>query len=272
MNVAQLLAELQSKTNVTLVILTVALLLCRILPMIVLSPVLGGEVVPTQVKIGLGVTIAVVMFPAVAPRMQYIPVGAVAYVCLMLKELFIGVSLAFVTDAVFQAAHIAGTFVDTMSGASMAQVMVPQLKQNVTLFSSLNLQLAVVLFLTLDGHHVVIQALADSFRTIPLDQYPHFSHGMWPFIDTVIRVSAMMFEVGLAIAAPTFIASFLSDLALGMINRVAPQVQVYFISMQVKPVVVILIALVSIHVLITRMHGEFAHTLAMLKKTLQLLT
>lgn len=272
MNVAQLFAELQSKTNLTLVILTVALLLCRILPLIVLSPVLGGEVVPTQVKIGLGVTLAVVMFPAVAPRMQFIPVGAVAYVCLMLKELFIGVSLAFVTDTVFEAAHMAGTFVDTMSGASMAQVMVPQLKENVTLFSSLNLQLAVVLFLTLNGHHLVIASLADSLKTIPLDGFPHFSAGMWPFVDQILHVFGMMFEVALAIAAPTFIATFLTDLALGMINRVAPQVQVYFISMQIKPIVVIVIALVSIHVLLTRMHDDFAHTLQLLDRALQLLT
>jgi flagellar biosynthetic protein FliR len=272
MNVAQLLQELQGKTNLTLVILTVALLLCRILPLIVLSPVLGGEVVPTQVKIGLGVTMAIVMFPAVAPRMGNIPVGAVAYVCLMLKELFIGVALAFVTDAVFQAAHVAGTFVDTMSGASMAQVMVPQMKENVTLFSSLNMQLAVVLFLTLDGHHLVIGALADSFKTIPLDQFPKFSHGMWPFFDQIMKVFAMMFEVGLAIAAPTFIATFLTDLALGMINRVAPQVQVYFISMQIKPVVVITIALLSLHVLLSRMHGDFSHTMTALKEALRLLT
>lgn len=272
MNVAQIFAELQSKTNLTLVILTVALLMCRILPLIILSPVLGGEVLPTQVKIGLGVMLAVVMFPAVAPRMSHIPVTAAAYVCLLMKELFIGVALAFVTDTVFEAAHMAGTFVDTMSGASMAQVMVPQLKENVTLFSSLNLQLAVVLFLTLDGHHLVISALADSFKDIPLDQYPHFTLGMWPFFDSILRVFGMMFEVAMAIAAPTFIATFLTDLALGMINRVAPQVQVYFISMQIKPVVVIVIALVSLHVLLTRMHDDFAHTLTLLQKTLHLLT
>lgn len=272
MSVAQVFAELQGKTNLTLVILTIALLLCRILPLIVLSPALGGEAVPQQVKIGLGVTVAIVMFPAVAPRMQYIPVGAVAYVCLMLKELFIGIALAFVTDAVFQAAHIAGTFIDTMSGAAMAQVMVPQMKEQVTLFSSLNMQLAIVLFLTLDGHHVVIAALADTFKTIPLDGYPKFSSGMWPFFDEIMKVFSSTFEVGLAIAAPIFIATFLTDLALGMINRVAPQVQVYFISMQIKPVVVILMALVSIHVLLSRMQSDFGHMLAYLKDALRLLT
>ncbi len=89
---------------------------------------------------------------------------------------------------IFEAAQMAGTLIDTMAGTTMAQVMVPQIQQQVSLFSSLKIQLAVVLFLTLNGHHLVIAAFADSLTTIPLDQFPKFSGGMWSFFDLMIRI------------------------------------------------------------------------------------
>lgn len=272
MNVQQLLTELTTKTHLTLVILTVALLLARVLPLIIFSPFLGGETLPSQVKIGLGVTLAVVLYPAVAGRITHIPVTMIPYVMLMLKEVFIGLCMAFVVDLVFEAARVAGTFIDTMTGASIAQVMVPQIKQQATLFASLNFQLAVVYFIVLDGHHIVIRALADSLVALPLDQYPHFSHGFWPLFDLLIRTSQTMLEVGVALSAPAFIASFLTDLTLGVINKVAPQIQVFFISMSIKPMVVLLLMLLALDLMLDRLHLEFGHMLQNLHDVVHLLT
>src|SRR6476661_6333173 len=130
----QVIDGLTEKTNVTLVILTVALLMSRVIPVIILSPFLGGEVVPTEVKIGIGVTLAIVLYPAVSDRITNIPFQAFPFVMLMLKELFIGVCIAFIVNIVFDAAQIAGGLVDMLSGMNMAQVYVPQLQQNVTIF------------------------------------------------------------------------------------------------------------------------------------------
>lgn len=271
MNPLQLFAELTAKTNLTLTILTVALLLCRVLPVITLSPFMGGEVVPSEVKLGLSVMLAGVLFPAVAGSLAKVPIHLLPYVMLLLKELFVGLCIAFIVDMVFQAAQVAGNFVDTVSGAQMAQVMVPQLRQNVSLFSSLWMQISVVLFLTLDGHHLVIRALADSFEVVPINGFPHFAHGFWPFFDLIIHVFAKMFEVALAIAAPAFLASFLADLALGMMNRVAPQIQVYFISMQIKPVITVMIGLICIDLILERMHHDFAGMFKMLEDAIHLL-
>jgi flagellar biosynthetic protein FliR len=271
MTPAQILADLAAKTNITLVILTMALLLCRVLPVIVLSPFMGGEVLPTEVKFGLGAMLGLVLFPTVQGRLSHVPLSVIPYIMLLMKELFVGVCISYVVDMVFQAAQVAGNFVDTVSGAQMAQVMVPQLRQNVSLFSSLWMQLSVVLFLTVDGHHLVINALADSFSVIPIDGFPHFSHGFWPFFDLIIHVFAKMFEVALAIAAPAFLCSFLSDLALGMMNRVAPQIQVYFISMQIKPVLVCMIGLIATDLILERMHHDFAGMFKLLEDAVRLL-
>src|SRR3954452_11076844 len=103
-----IIADLGVKTNVTLVILTVALLMSRILPVIILSPVFGGEIVPTEIKIGIGVTLAIVLFPAVSERVTNIPFQAFPFVLLLMKELFIGIALSFIVNTVFEAAQMAG--------------------------------------------------------------------------------------------------------------------------------------------------------------------
>src|SRR3954468_1551088 len=118
MSFEQLLPKLGVKGNLSLVILTMALLLARLLPVIILSPFLGGEVLPTEVKIGLGVTLGGVLFPAVSEQMLRIPVSALPYMALLLKELFVGLAIAFVVDMVFEAAQVAGHVVDSVSGSS----------------------------------------------------------------------------------------------------------------------------------------------------------
>jgi flagellar biosynthetic protein FliR len=272
MNVSDALAGLSQQLNLSLVIFTVGLLLCRVMPVLIFSPFLGGEVVPTEVKMGIGVTISIVLFPAVSDRMGAIPTTAMPYIALLLKEIFIGLSLAFIVNLIFEAARVAGTLTDTMAGSNNAQLYVPQLGQQVSLFSSLKVQLAVVLFLTLDGHHVVIETLADSLIVIPLDRFPQFSNGAWPFFDLIIRVFADLLAISLALAAPTMLATFLTDLSLGAINRVAPQIQVFFISMAIKPLVSVFIASMAIYLLLQRFQGEFVTMLTALKAALRSLT
>ncbi len=271
MNISEVLARLTEQANLSLVIFTMGLLVCRILPVLVLSPFLGGEVVPTEIKMGIGVTLALVMLPAVSPRMGAIPTTALPYIGLLLKEIFIGVALATIINMVFEAARVAGNITDTMSGSNNAQLFVPQLGQQVTLFSSLKVQLAVVLFLTLNGHHLVIEALADSLVIVPLDRFPRFSAGQWPFFELFIRSFADLLKIALALSAPTLLASFLTDMALGAINRVAPQVQVFFISMSIKPLVTVVIVTMSLGLLLGRMQADFASMLAVLRHAVRLL-
>lgn len=268
----QLKTELGIQTGFTQVMLAFALLLTRVLPVIILTPFLGGETVPNEVRIGLGLMIGLVLYPAIITQVQNVPISAVLFVALMLKELFLGLTMAFTVGLVFDAAQVAGNLVDTLSGTNMAQVMVPQIQQQVSLFSNLQLQLTTVVFLTLGGHHVIIQTFGESLTLIPLDQYPRFSHGTWPFFEAVLRMFGDLLRISIALASPVLLATFLTDLALGMINRVAPQVQVYFVSMQIKPAVTILIMFTSIHLVLDRMVGEFGTMFLWLKNVLRLLS
>lgn len=268
----QVRLELGIQVDFSHVLLGFALLLARVMPVIILTPFLGGETVPNEVRIGLGLMIGLVLFPAITGQIQNVPISAVLFVALMLKELFMGLTMAFTVGLVFDAANVAGNMVDTMSGTNMAQVMVPQLQQQVSLFSNLQLQLTTVVFLTLGGHHLIIQTFGESLALVPLDQYPRFSAGSWAFFEAILRMFGDLLRIGIALASPVLLATFLTDLALGMINRVAPQVQVYFVSMQIKPAVTILIMFTSIHLILDRLVGEFGTMFVWLRTALRLLS
>ena len=271
MNVSDVIARLTQEANLSLIIFTVGLLLCRIMPVLVLSPFLGGEAMPGEIKMGVGVTLSLVLFPAVSARMGQIPTSALPFIGLMLKEIFIGVALATIVNVIFEAARVAGNIVDTMSGSNNTQLYVPQLGQQVSIFSSLKYQLAVVLFLTLNGHHLVIEALAESLSIVPLDQFPRFSAGTWTFFDLMIRSFADLLKVSLALAAPPMLAAFMTDLALGAVNRLAPQIQVFFIAMAIKPLVGVVIVFMSLGLIMGRLQVEFAGMLALLREAVRLL-
>jgi flagellar biosynthetic protein FliR len=253
--VEEIFKELGVRANFSQVLLIWALLMARVLPLILLAPFIGGDVVPSQVKLGVGISFTLLLYPFVADTR--IPPGSIAFVLLMLKEVFIGTTIAYLASFAFDAARSAGTFVDTVSGANMATVFVPQIQQQATLFADFKFQLTIVIFLGLNGHHVVIQSLFLSFKEIPLDAWPRFSHGFWPLFQLVIRMSADLLIVAVALAAPATIATFLTDISLGLVNRVVPQIQVFFISMSIKPMVVTVITLTALVVLYERLLSMF---------------
>jgi flagellar biosynthetic protein FliR len=267
----QIFADLGYKTSLSLTIIAVALIACRVLPLCFMSPFLGGDQIDPQIKIGIGVLLSILMFPAVEPRIHELPVNALFVVLLIMKEVFIGMTLAFIVSFTFEAAKIAGNLVDVMSGAQMAQVMAPMIQQQATLYSTYKMMVATALFLTLNGHHLVIETLAESVMAIPLDQFPRFSRGMFGYWDTHIRIFGDMLRIGIILSGPGMIATFLTDLAMGMINRVATQLQVFFVAMAIKPLMAAAMTFMVIYMILDRMRLEFGHMLALLQDAVRML-
>jgi flagellar biosynthetic protein FliR len=263
--------ELGFRTSVSLTIFGVALIACRVLPLTIMSPFLGGEQLEPQVRLGVGLLLSFVLFPAVQPRLSELPVTALPFVLLICKEIFIGTCLAYIVTFVFEAAQVAGHLVDVMSGAQMAQVMAPLIQVQATIYATFKMMLATVLFLTLDGHHVVIQTLGDSIIALPVDKLPGFSQGMFAFFELLLRDFGDMIRIGVILSGPGIIAAFITDLGMGMINRVAPQVQVFFVAMAIKPLVAAALTFLVIFIILDRVRLEFGHMLGTLKEAVKLL-
>src|SRR4051812_21343737 len=95
--------EMGIKYEFTVILLGFALLLARVLPVFILTPMIGGDTTPTEVKLGLGVLIGMVCFPGIEPSLGLIPLGPISFIAVLVKELFIGFSISFIVGIVFDA-------------------------------------------------------------------------------------------------------------------------------------------------------------------------
>jgi len=243
------LQQLGLSLNYTRELLVVALILGRTMPMIMLTPYFAGKIAPNEVKMGLGVLITILVWPtARASITADIPYTAGMFFLLMSKEVFIGFCLGFVNGHCFFAMEVAGRMIDTVRGTSMSEVQVPHSKQRATPIGSLYYQLFLIILVGLNGHHIFLNSFFFSFEAMPLNEGIALT-AMPPFLDFMVRLTAEILLIGTTLAAPIIAATFITDIVFGILNRVAPQLNAYFMSMPVKAiggVIVIFIALYAI--------------------------
>ena len=224
----------------------VGLIMARTLPMVVLSPIFGGKTVTGQIKVGIAVILMVTLYPMLAPAVEgKLPLRGLAYWGLIMKEAAVGGLIGFVSSIVFQAIESAGHLIDIQRGTAQASVLVPQLDIQGPVFANLHVQLGIVLFLILNLHHIFLRGYYESFLIIPVNLYPQLSKLSLPFIEELIKVTAGIFLVSVQLTAPILVALFMVDVVLGVANRIAPQVNVYFLGQPIKAAVGIVMFVVA---------------------------
>lgn len=266
-----LLSALQEQANFTRAIVIAALVLARLLTIVQLTPFLGGKNAPPQVKMGIGIALAVLIFPIVYGRLEGpLPLDAVNFIFMMLKEVFIGLIIGFIGAELFYAVEMAGQFMNLLNGTTMVQIMVPQLQSRSSAFGDLQYQLLLVIFLGFNGHHIFIQTMFESYMILPINAWPPMSAGFWPMVDMMMRISADLFLIAAAIAAPVGIACLITDLAFGLLNRVAPQINAYFMSMPAKAMVGAILFFVALPIILQVYEEHAWKMLGILGQALQL--
>ena len=214
--------------------------------MVVLSPIFGGKTVTGQIKVGIAVILMVTLYPMLAPAVEgKLPLRGLAYWGLIMKEAAVGGLIGFVSSIVFQAIESAGHLIDIQRGTAQASVLVPQLDIQGPVFANLHVQLGIVLFLILNLHHIFLRGYYESFLIIPVNLYPQLSKLSLPFIEELIKVTAGIFLVSVQLTAPILVALFMVDVVLGVANRIAPQVNVYFLGQPIKAAVGIVMFVVA---------------------------
>lgn len=208
------------------------LVFTRIMAVIIHVPVLGGQNIPSQVRIGLGLMLAVVLIPWQPLPPEAASIGTIAYGIAIGREIIIGTLIGFAADLAFGAIQIAGAAMGMGSGFESSRIFNPALGEAGSAFDQIFVMTAAMIFLVIDGHHLFLIALQNTFMVIPLN-------GPLPFdgMEAVIKVTSVFISAGIHMALPVMAALVLADLTLGLLARVAPQVQVYFLGLPVKVVV-----------------------------------
>ncbi|HBY58826.1 MAG TPA: hypothetical protein DEH78_03330 [Solibacterales bacterium] len=221
-------------------LLLFGLVFARLATAINLAPFLGGQNVPAQVRVGLSAVIAVLLMPSL-PAAQ--GVGPILALALLVKEALTGALIGFLAQIVFWGIEMAGALIDNQRGMNQISLYTPQLAGNTSLLGMLQVQAAVALLFTFDGHLYYVRALADSFQTIPATELPRFTAQGFGMAQFLLRATADLFVVALRLSAPVLLALFLVDVCFGVFNRVTAQVPIHSENQTVK-------AFVSLFVLV----------------------
>jgi len=203
------------------------LVLLRVSAIIVTIPVISEASVPVKIKASLSIIIAVIIFPMVAPQMPPIKnIHFIQLIFLMIGEVLIGITIGFVARLVFAAIQIAGDIIGFQMGFSVANVIDPLSSVQVSVITQLQYLIALLLFLTMNAHHLFFQAIIQSYALIvPLSF--HFSGQLMQFI---FDISREMFVVALKIAAPIMAVMIFTNVALGVVARTVPQMNIFIVG------------------------------------------
>lgn len=223
---------LQPITLLSLFFLTLA----RLLPVAVFVPFLGPKVVPPTIKMMFCVALTAIFFPQnLFLIKENIPFTG-AYIGLLLKELGIGFVLAVFASIPFLVATSAGNLIDFQRGASSLQTQEPTTQTESSPIGNLLYFVLLALFFTVGGPFIFFNAIADSYTLFPADQWipSLFFSEHSPFWKKGIALFGSVMVLSIQLALPSLIALLLSDIFLGIANRMAPQVQIVFLGMPLK--------------------------------------
>lgn len=263
--------EFVGKEEINQTLLAMMLIMFRTLPIIFLTPFLGGKLVPPTTKMSLAFLIAMVMFPAATGGMiGPLKANPLVFIVLMLKELFIGYTLGYVASKLFYAMEIGGRILDVMRGSNMAEVQVPELSLRASPLGQFLFQMLLMVFLGLGAHRWFLNAFADSFLVVPIDGWPAMSGGFHHFVVRIIEYSASLFGIAFGLVFPGIFATFMTDVVFGMLNRVAPQLNAYFMAMGVKAMSAIALLFFSLALVYDRLGVLSEYSIMVVKDIVRL--
>jgi flagellar biosynthetic protein FliR len=223
---------------------TFLLVFTRVSAFFVAAPIFSIRSVPIQFKIGISVSLTVVAF-SVIPLGSAIPIDGMFFL-LILKEMMIGLSLGFIAYLFFTAVQVSGSFIDLQMGFGIANVIDPQTGAQSPLMGNFKFIFAVLLFLSFNGHHLMIEAVIQSYQWLPLDQKWPDAFGSESLTEFMISSFNAMFTFAFQMAAPIVGALFLTDVAMGIISKAVPQVNIFIVGLPLKILVAFMLMVILI--------------------------
>lgn len=221
--------------------------LARIVPAIAIAPFMGGKMIGDAVKVGLGITIVLIFLPFLVAQNPLPVPQEVTFILLMVKEVVIGSILGFIIAMPFYFSQGAGALIDHQRGSQSLQVMDPTTQMQTSPTGTLYNNMMLVIFFSIGGPIFFFDGLLTSYSVLPLDAFfpPQFFDLSHPFWITILGIFTFVVKITLQLSAPSVFAMLLSDLFLGIANRMAPQVQISFLMWSFKAFVGIAMLFVS---------------------------
>lgn len=219
------------------------LFLARFLPIIGLSPFFGARVLPHPVKVFFAMTIFVIFLPQLLISTTT-PLGfSMDVLLLIFKEVFVGTVIGFMMGMPFIIAQNAGIIIDHQRGGASLMVNDPTIQNQSSPLGTLFNMVLIFIFFLIDGPFLFLNAILTSYELIPPDKFlnPDFFAKTTAFWKVMIDLFNRVMVVSMQVSAPALLAILMTDVFLGIANRLAPQVQITFLGMPLKSLLALVV-------------------------------
>ena len=218
------MVELVPKISVLLLIFV------RVSAFFVTIPLFSYKTIPSQLKIVLAFVLSWMMYYTFSIEAFTLNGD---YLLLVLKEAIVGLVLGLVVYIVFSAVQIAGGFIDFQMGFAMANIVDPQTGAQSPLMGQFFNFLLLLVFLAINGHHLVLDGIFYSYQFMPIDQFfPKF--GDVESIEYIMKLFVAVFAIAFQMSAPIIATLFLVTLALGITGKTVPQLNIFVVGFPIK--------------------------------------
>jgi flagellar biosynthetic protein FliR len=195
-----------------------------------LLPGIGETFVAMRARLLLAIAVSFVLAPAVQDSLPALPASPLTLIAILCQEIGIGLFLGVVARSVLAALQTAGMIVGFQTGLSSALVFDPTFNAQSAATAAFMTLVGLVMIFATNAHHVMISALADSYVSMPAGRPPLLDD----MVSAVTRVSADSFSLGVRIAAPFLVFGVVFFLGLGLLARLMPQIQVFFLAVPLQ--------------------------------------
>lgn len=228
------------------------LIFCRIGSGVMLLPGVGDGYVSSTIRLAFAALLSLMLVPVFSDLMPDVPGSPFALLVLILAEVIVGIFIGFMARMIINTLHLVGTIIAVQSSLSLAYIFDITQGGQSTLLGNFITITGLVVFFTMDLHHLVINALADSYSLFP--------PGMFPLVgdmsEELIRVMAKSFEIAVQLSAPHLVLALVFYLGSGVLARLMPAMQVFFVLMPAQ-IMAAFFLLMAMMTSIMIYHAEF---------------
>lgn len=229
------------------------LVLMRAAGIFLTAPVFSSRNIPVMVKASWILLVAFLVFPLVDFRALALPSSGIPLALAVVRELLIGFSVGLGATLIFTGIQLAGQIIDIQMGLGMVNIIDPMTNIQVSAMGQFYFMVATLVFLAANGHYYLLTGVVDSFNLIPLGQ-AHFSAALG---TEMMNLFAQVFFIAFRVGAPVIGALFITNMALGVVARTVPQMNVFIVGMPLNLAVGFLITVVSMSFFTFVLEGMF---------------
>jgi flagellar biosynthetic protein FliR len=207
----------------------------RLTGLMLFAPFFGSVAIPARVKALLVIAMTALLYPVLSGKLPSLEVSQ--WPMMFLGELVIGAAIGIAMNIVFDGVQMAGQVLSVQMGYSLVNIMDPQTQVQSTVMATFHQTIALLIFLRLNVELLILQGIIRSFDYLP----PASGHIRGAFVAAILHACGSVFVIGIQIAAPVMCATFVADIALGLLGKASPQLPVMLLGPAVKSILGLMI-------------------------------